>query len=137
MSDAYIVEAVRTPVCRGREEGALHGIHPVDLLATVLKEVCSRAGVEQGDVEDVITGCVSPIGAQGANISRLGLLKAGFPPHVPGVQLNRMCGSGQQAVHFGSQAIAAGSVEGGLPPPCAWGAVEPYVRFGSAGGTFW
>ena len=111
MSDVYIVEAVRTPVGRGKENGALHGIHPVDLLAGVLSEVCARAGVEKGQVEDIIAGCVSPIGEQGANIPRLALLKAGFPVEVPAVQLNRMCGSSQQAVHFASQAIASGDMD--------------------------
>jgi len=111
MSDVFIVEAVRTPVGRGKENGALHPIHPVDLLGSVLSEVCARAGVEKGQVEDIIAGCVSPIGEQGANIPRLALLKAGFPVEVPGVQLNRMCGSSQQAVHFASQAIASGDME--------------------------
>ena len=111
MSDAYIVEAVRTPVGRGREDGALHGIHPVDLMARTLDELMNRAGVAKKEVEDIVTGCVSPTGEQGANIARLSLLKAGFPVEVPGVQINRMCGSSQQAVHFVSQAIAAGDME--------------------------
>jgi acetyl-CoA acyltransferase len=111
MSDVFIVEAVRTPVGRGKENGALHAIHPVDLLGRVLAEVCARAGVEKKDVDDILAGCVSPIGEQGANIPRLALLKAGFPFEVPGVQLNRMCGSSQQAVHFASQAIASGDMD--------------------------
>lgn len=111
MSDVFIVEAVRTPVGRGKENGALHAIHPVDLLGRVLSEVCDRAGVEKGQIDDVLTGCVSPIGEQGANVPRLALLKAGFPFEVPGIQLNRMCGSSQQAVHFASQAIASGDMD--------------------------
>jgi acetyl-CoA acetyltransferase family protein len=111
MSDVFIVEAVRTPVGRGKENGALHNIHPVDLLGTVLSEVCARAGIEKGRIDDIIAGCVSPIGEQGANVPRLALLKAGFPVEVPGVQLNRMCGSSQQAVHFASQAIASGDMD--------------------------
>lgn len=111
MSEAYIVEAVRTPVGRGREDGALHGIHPVDLMARTLDELMRRAGVAKEEVEDIVTGCVSPIGEQGANIARLSLLKAGFPVEVPGVQINRMCGSSQQAVHFVSQAVAAGDMD--------------------------
>jgi acetyl-CoA acyltransferase len=111
MSDVFIVEAVRTPVGRGKENGALHAIHPVDLLGRVLAEVCARAGVEKGQIDDIIAGCVSPIGEQGANVPRLALLKAGFPFEVPGVQLNRMCGSSQQAVHFASQAIASGDMD--------------------------
>ncbi len=93
MSDVYIVDAVRTPVARGKENGGLHDIHPVELLAGVLDELCTRAGVDKSQVDDIIAGCVSPIGEQGANIARLALLKAGFPVVVPGVQLNRMCGS--------------------------------------------
>ncbi|MCF6284273.1 MAG: thiolase family protein [Candidatus Hydrogenedentes bacterium] len=111
MSDVYIVEAVRTPVGRGRENGGLHNRHPVDVLASVLDEVCKRAGVDKGKIDDIIAGCVSPTGEQGANIARLALLKAGFPVEVPGVQLNRMCGSSQQAVHFGSQAISSGDMD--------------------------
>lgn len=110
MENVYIIDAVRTPIGRGREDGALHGIHPVDLLAMTLHEVVTRAGIKKEQVEDVIAGCVSPTKEQGANVARLALLKAGFPAHVPGVQLNRMCGSGQQAVHFASQAIAAGDM---------------------------
>lgn len=111
MRDVFIVEAVRTPVGRGKPDGALRGIHPVKLLATVLDEVCKRAGVEKERIEDIAAGCVSPINEQGANIARLALLMGGFPVHVPGVQLNRMCGSGQQSVHFMSQAIAAGDMD--------------------------
>lgn len=111
MRDVFIVEAVRTPMGRGKDDGGLHSVHPVDLLATTLAEVVKRAGIAKEHIEDVIAGCVTPMGEQGANIARLALLKAGFPVHVPGVQLNRMCGSGQQAVHFVSQAIAAGDME--------------------------
>ncbi len=134
MRDTYIVEAVRTPVGRGRDDGALHSVHPVDLLAMTLSECVKRAGVDKGDVEDVIAGCVSPMAKQGANIGRLALLKAGFPPHVPGLQLNRMCGSGQQAIHFASQAIAAGDMDlaigsgiemmGTVPMGSDWGVLD-------------
>lgn len=111
MRETYIVEAVRTAVGRGRPDGALAGVHPVKLLSLVLEEVCKRAGVEKSQVEDVIAGCVSPTGEQGANIARLALLQAGFPAEVPGVQINRMCGSSQQAVHFACQAIACGDMD--------------------------
>jgi acetyl-CoA acetyltransferase family protein len=109
--EVYIVDAVRTPIGRGREDGALHAIHPVDLLARALDTVVRRAGVEKSQVEDIVAGCVTPIGEQGANIGRLAGLKAGFPIEVPGVQVNRFCGSGQQAIHFAAQAIAAGDAE--------------------------
>jgi len=114
MRDVFIVGAVRTPIGRGREDGALHSVHPVDLLAKTLDESVKRTGIQKSDVEDIIAGCVTPMAKQGANIARLALLKAGFPIEVPGVQINRMCGSGQQAVHFVSQAISSGDMELGI-----------------------
>lgn len=111
MREVFICEAVRSPVGRGREGGALHPVEPVDLLGAVLDAVVQRAGADKAQVEDIIAGCVSPTGPQGANIPRLALLKSGFPVHVPGVQIDRMCGSSQQAVHFASQAIAAGDID--------------------------
>jgi acetyl-CoA acyltransferase len=112
MPEAYIVAAVRTPVGVGKpERGALYPIAPVDLAAHVLKEVLRRGGVESEQVEDVIMGCVTPIGEQGANIARLAALQSGFPVHVPGVQINRMCGSSQQAVHFAAQEILVGDMD--------------------------
>merc|ERR1712087_63353 len=86
----------------------------VDLLANQLTEVAKRANVDPTYVEDVVCGCVTPINQQGGNIARLGLLKAGYPVHVPGVQLNRMCGSAQQAIHFVAQEIASGDMEIGV-----------------------
>ena len=109
--DVYIVSAIRTPIGRGRAEGALHGIHPVHLLAQTLDACVRRAGVEKALVEDIITGCVTPIGEQGACIGRVAALQAGFPIETPGTQINRFCGSGQQAVHFAAQAIASGDME--------------------------
>ena len=109
--DVYIVSAIRTPIGRGRAEGALHGIHPVHLLAQTLDACVQQAGVAKALVEDVITGCVTPIGEQGACIGRVAALQAGFPIETPGTQINRFCGSGQQAVHFAAQAIAAGDME--------------------------
>lgn len=110
-SDVFILSAVRTPIGKGKPHGALHPIHPVDLSAQVLQEAVRRAGVQPAWVEDVIWGVVSPVGDQGANLARLTVLKAGFPVEVPGVSLNRMCGSSQQAVHFAAQAILAGDMD--------------------------
>jgi acetyl-CoA acyltransferase len=110
--NAYIVAAVRSPVGIGKaDKGALAPLAPVDLAAHVLNAALERAEIDAAQVEDVILGCVTPIRDQGANIARLALLQAGFPYLVPGVQLNRMCGSGQQAVHFASQAILAGDMD--------------------------
>jgi acetyl-CoA acetyltransferase family protein len=112
MPEVYIIAAVRTPVGVGKpDKGALAPLAPVDLTAHVLKEVVKRGSIEAGLVEDVILGCVTPIGDQGANIARLAALQAGFPITVAGLQLNRMCGSGQQAVHFAAQAILAGDMD--------------------------
>jgi acetyl-CoA acyltransferase len=111
MSEAFIISAVRTPVGLGRPTGALVSLSPVDLTAIVLQEAVKRSGIDPGLVEDVVWGCVTPIGDQGANLARLGVLKAGFPMHVPAVTLSRMCGSSQQAIHFAAQAILAGDMD--------------------------
>lgn len=111
MSDVFIISSVRSPVGLGKPGGGLAAVAPVDLSALVLKEVVKRAGVEPSVVNDVVWGCVTPIGEQGANLARLAVLKAGFPVQVPAVTLNRMCGSGQQAVHFAAQAILAGDMD--------------------------
>jgi acetyl-CoA acyltransferase len=103
--DVFIVDAVRTPIGRGKTDGALHGIHPVDLLAKTL------VALNASHVEDIVCGCVTATGEQGTNIGRLAGLKAGYPIETPALQLNRFCGSGQQAIHFASQAIAAGDME--------------------------
>ena len=112
--DVYIIECVRSPLGRGKKSGCLHGIRPVDLLADTLAEVVKRSNIDGKYIEDVVTGCVMPYGEQGGNIGRLAALKAGFPVSVPGVTLNRACGSGQQAVHFISQAIASGDMDIGI-----------------------
>ncbi len=109
--EAYIVAAVRTPVGKGKETGALHSVHPVDLSALVLRALLDRTGIPADAVEDVIWGCVTQTGEQGGNIARLALLKAGFPVEVPGVSVNRMCGSSQQAIHFAAQAVRAGDAD--------------------------
>lgn len=109
--DAFIVDAVRTPIGRGKAGGALHHVHPVDLLARTLDELMRRTGVAKSEIEDVVAGCVSPVGEQGANVARLALLKAGFPIEVPGLQIHRFCGSSQQSVNSVAQLIASGDAE--------------------------
>lgn len=111
MSEVYIISAARTAVGQGKPQGALQHLAPVDLGAAVLQEVLRRAGAEADWVEDVILGCVTPVGDQGANLARLAVLCAGFPARVPAVTLNRMCGSSQQAVHFAAQAILSGDMD--------------------------
>lgn len=109
MREAVIVEAVRTPI--GRRKGMLSGIRPEELAAMVLKEVVRRAGIEAYLVEDVIMGCVTQAGEQGFCIGRVAALIADFPIHVPGVAIDRQCGSSQQAIHFAAQAIISGDMD--------------------------
>jgi acetyl-CoA acyltransferase len=109
--DVFIVSAVRTAIGVGKPGGALHGFLPVDLTAMVMAEAVRRAGIESQQVEDVLWGCVTPVGDQGANLARLAALRAGFPPKVPAVTMNRMCSSSQGAVHFGAQALLAGDMD--------------------------
>lgn len=106
MGTAYIVDAIRTPV--GRKNGSLAGLHPVALGAVPLRALIQRTGLDPKLVEDVIYGCVTPVGEQGANIGRQCALEAGFPITTTGVQLNRMCGSAQQAIHFAAMGVASG-----------------------------
>jgi acetyl-CoA acyltransferase len=108
MPEAVIIEAVRTPF--GRRGGALREQRPDSLLALALKGLVRRAGIDPERIEDVVDGTVTLCGEQGANPARLGVLLAGFPVKIPGVSLNRMCGSSQQAVHFAAQAVAAGDM---------------------------
>ncbi len=107
MSEAYIVGAVRSPI--GKRNGGLSAVHPVDLAAHVLRELIARTGVDPGAVEDVIMGCVSQVGPQAIDIARNAWLSAGLPESVPGVTIDRQCGSSQQAVHFAAQGVLAGT----------------------------
>lgn len=109
MREVVIVEGLRSPV--GRRKGQIANQRPDELAALVLDELVTRAGVEKSEVEDIILGCVSQAGEQGGNIARTAALIAGFPDHVPGVTIDRQCGSSQQAVHFGAQAILAGDMD--------------------------
>ncbi|HLL57462.1 MAG TPA: steroid 3-ketoacyl-CoA thiolase, partial [Rubrobacteraceae bacterium] len=108
MREPVILEAVRTPFTR--RQGAFREERPDALLARVLTGLVERAGIGPEKIEDVINGTVTQAGEQGANVGRLGVMLADFPVTVPAVTINRMCGSSQQAVHFASQAIAAGDV---------------------------
>jgi acetyl-CoA acetyltransferase family protein len=107
MSEAYIIDACRT--ARGRRKGSLSNVHPMDLLVAVFNAITARTGVDPKEIEDAVIGCVSETGEQGTNIARGAVLAAGWPVDVPGVTLNRFCGSGQQAVNFAAQAIKAGA----------------------------
>ncbi|MET7328087.1 acetyl-CoA C-acetyltransferase [Nonomuraea sp. NPDC005650] len=109
MAEAFIVDAVRTPV--GRRKGGLSQVHPADLGAHVLRSLVTRTGIDPGDVDDVYFGCVGQMGAQTGNIARTSWLAAGLPQHVPGTTVDRQCGSSQQAVHFAAQAVMSGTTD--------------------------
>ncbi|MER2082590.1 thiolase family protein [Rhodococcus sp. (in: high G+C Gram-positive bacteria)] len=111
MRDAVIVEAVRTPIGRGKANGALHGINAVDLLAHSLTAVVERTGIDAALIDDVIGGAVSQVGEQSQNVTRTALLAAGYPESVPGTTVDRQCGSSQQAVHFAAQGVIAGAYD--------------------------
>jgi acetyl-CoA C-acetyltransferase len=109
MAEAYVIDAVRTAV--GKRNGSLAGVHPVDLGAAAWRGLFERTDLDPGAVTDVIAGCVDAIGGQAGNIARLSWLAAGFPEEVPGVTVDRQCGSSQQAISFGAQAIMSGTAD--------------------------
>lgn len=109
MADAVIVDAVRTPL--GKRNGALSDWHPADLAAEVLKALAERNSLDPTLVDDVIMGCVSQVGEQTYNIGRNAVLGAGWPESVPGVTIDRQCGSSQQSVHFAAQGVMAGAYD--------------------------
>ena len=109
MNEAYIVEAVRTPV--GRRNGGLGGVHPADLGAHAIRALVERSGIDPAAVEDVVFGCVDTIGPQAGDIARTCWLAAGMPDEVPGTTIDRQCGSSQQAVHFAAQAVLSGTMD--------------------------
>ena len=108
-SEAYVIDAVRTPV--GKRGGSLAGVHPIDLGVHAFRGIFDRVDVDPGAVDDVIVGCVDAIGGQAGNIGRNAWLAAGYPEEVPGVTVDRQCGSSQQAISFGAQAILSGTAD--------------------------
>jgi acetyl-CoA acyltransferase len=111
MRDAVIVEAVRTPVGKGKPGGALSGVHPVELFAESLRAVVERSGIDPSSIDDVIGGCVDQVGEQAMNTTRWAALSAGYPESVPATTIDRQCGSSQQAVHFAAQGLIAGAYD--------------------------
>jgi acetyl-CoA C-acetyltransferase len=107
MPEAYIIDAVRTPV--GRKKGSLAQMHPADLAAHPIKALMQRTGLDPAAVDDVVWGCTDTIGGQAGDIGRTAWLVAGLPEHVPGVTIDRQCGSSQQAVHFAAQGVMSGT----------------------------
>lgn len=108
MATAVIVDAVRTASGRGKPGGALSGIHPADLISSVIRDMVERTGIDPAVIDDVILGCVSQAGKQTFNIARWAALGAGLPERIPGVTVDRQCGSSQQAAMFAAQAIISG-----------------------------
>ncbi|MGI5144427.1 MULTISPECIES: acetyl-CoA C-acetyltransferase [unclassified Streptomyces] len=143
MTEAYIVGAVRTPV--GTRKGALAAVHPADLAAHVLRDLVERTGIDPIAVDDVLMGCVNALGPQAGCIARTAWLSAGLPESVPGVTIDRQCGSSQQALHFAAQAVmsgtqdlvvAAGVENMGMVPIDANGAMIGHLGVGKYG-TGW
>ena len=134
MPEAFIIDAVRTPVTR--RGGSLAGVHPADLGAHVIKALLARTQADPGAVDDVVFGCVDTVGPQAGDIARTAWLAAGLPEAVPGVTVDRQCGSSQQAVHFAAQAVLSGTaglvVAGGVqnmsmvPIASAMGSADPF-----------
>ncbi len=134
MAEAYIYDHVRTPRGKGKKDGSLHEATPVQLASQVLAAIRERnKGLETGQVEDVILGCVTPVGEQGANVARTAVMAAGYDESVPGVQVNRFCASGLEAIN-----IAAAKVMSGQSPMAVGGGVEAMSRvpMGSDGGAW-
>ena len=132
MTDVYIYDHVRSPRGKGRADGALSEVTPVQLAAQMLQAVRERNQLDSSLIEDVLLGCVMPVGEQGGNIARVAALVAGFDHSVPGMQLNRYCGSGLEAVNFAAAKVAAGQVDMAIG-----GGVESMSRvpMGSDGGA--
>lgn len=134
MPEAYIIDAVRTPI--GRKKGSLAHVHPADLGAHPIKALVERSGIDPNAVDDVVWGCCDTIGPQAGDIGRTAWLVAGMPQHVPGTTIDRQCGSSQQAVHFAAQGVMSGTqdlvVAGGsqamnaIPISAALFAGQPY-----------
>src|SRR3954471_13330412 len=134
MTEAFVYDALRTPRGRGKDTGSLHSVKPVSLVVGLLDEVRKRnVGLDPHNVEDVILGCVSPVGEQGADIARTAALAAGYETSGPGFQLNRFCASGLEAVN-----IAAAKVRSGWEDLVLAGGVESMSRvpMGSDGGAW-
>ncbi|HEY4265833.1 MAG TPA: acetyl-CoA C-acetyltransferase [Micropepsaceae bacterium] len=133
MTDCIIFDAVRTPRGRGKKDGALHEVTALELATQALKAVAGRNAIDTAELDDVIMGCVDPVGEQGADIARAAVLKAGFADTVPGMQINRFCASGLDACN-----MAAGQIMSGQSDLAIGGGVEAMSRvaIGSSGGAW-
>ncbi len=130
--EAYVYEAIRTPRSKGKASGELHEVKPIDLVVTLMDELVERTNIDTAHVDDVVLGCVTPIGDQGQDIAKIAAQKAGWDIDVPGVQLNRFCASGLESVN-----VAAMKVRSGWENMVVAGGVESMSRvpIGSDGGA--
>ncbi|WPC34314.1 acetyl-CoA C-acetyltransferase [Acinetobacter sp. YWS30-1] len=108
MSEAYIIDAIRTPRGKGKKDGSLHEVKPISLLTTLLNELKDRHNLDTSQVDDIVLGCVTPIGDQGADIAKTAAIAAGWDNDVAGVQINRFCASGLEAVNLAAQKVRSG-----------------------------
>lgn len=108
MSEAYIIDAIRTPRGKGKKDGALYEVKPITLLSTLLNELKDRHQLDTSQVDDIVLGCVTPIGDQGADIAKTAAIAAGWDNNVAGVQINRFCASGLDAVNMAAQKVRSG-----------------------------
>jgi acetyl-CoA C-acetyltransferase len=133
MADAFIYDHVRTPRGRGKADGSLHGVPPIQLAAQTLEAVRGRSELDTALLDDVVLGCVTPIGEQGANIARVAVIVAGFAESVPGQQLNRFCASGLEAINNAAAQVMSGQSHGVIA-----GGVEAMSRvpIGADGGAW-
>jgi len=109
--EAYIYDAVRSPRGKGKSDGALHEVTPIALATQVLQAVPNRTGIDTADIDDVILGCTAPVGEQGSDIARVAVINAGYDEKVPGVQINRFCASGLEAVNMAAAKVASGEAQ--------------------------
>ncbi len=114
MTDCYIYDAVRTPRGRGKKDGALHGVTALELATQVLRALAARNHLDTKKVDDVVLGCVDPVGEEGADIARAAVLNADFDVRVPGVQINRFCASGLEACNMIAGQIMSGQSDLGI-----------------------
>ncbi|HRA91584.1 MAG TPA: beta-ketoacyl synthase N-terminal-like domain-containing protein, partial [Acinetobacter sp.] len=108
MSEAYIIDAIRTPRGKGKKDGSLHEVKPITLLTTLLNELQQRHQLDTSKVDDIVLGCVTPIGDQGGDIAKTAAIAAGWNDDVAGVQINRFCASGLEAVNLAAQKVRSG-----------------------------
>src|SRR5258706_6217388 len=133
MTEAFVFDAIRTPRGKGKKDGSLHEVKPIDLLAGVLAELQRRTVFDAAEVDDIVMGCVTPVGEQGACIAKTAAIKAGWDVRCAGVQVNRFCASGLEAVN-----LAAQKVRSGFEDLVVAGGVESMSRvpLGSDGGAW-